>query len=54
MIKHTQNIRREIADELFECLTILWVKETRATTTDMFLVTLALSSFAGFHCLSSV
>ena len=24
MIKHTQNIRREIADELFECLTILW------------------------------
>ena len=24
MIKHTQNIRREIADELFERLTILW------------------------------
>ena len=24
MVKYTQNIRRQIADELFECLTILW------------------------------
>ena len=24
MIKHTQTIRRQIVDELFECLTILW------------------------------
>ena len=24
MVKHTQTIRREIADELFECLTISW------------------------------
>ena len=24
MVKHTQTIRRQIADELFECLTILW------------------------------
>ena len=23
MVKHTQKIRRQIADELFECLTIL-------------------------------
>ena len=24
MAKHTQTIRRQIADELFECLAILW------------------------------
>ena len=24
MAKHTQTIRRQIAEELFECLTILW------------------------------
>ena len=24
MVKHTQTIRRQISDELFECLTILW------------------------------
>ena len=24
MVKYIQNIRRQIADELFECLTILW------------------------------
>ena len=24
MIKHTQKIHLQIADELFECLTILW------------------------------
>ena len=24
MVKHTWTIRRQFADELFECLTILW------------------------------
>ena len=24
MVKHTQTIRRQFADELFKCLTILW------------------------------
>ena len=24
MVKHNETIRRQIADELFECLTILW------------------------------
>ena len=24
MVKHTQTIRQQIADKLFECLTILW------------------------------
>ena len=24
MAKHTQTIRRQTADELFECVTILW------------------------------
>ena len=24
MVKHTQTIRQQIPDELFECVTILW------------------------------